>query len=108
MLSTHSMPAVPPDSLYVSTVAKTTRWVLVLAPALAMRALLLPGTLGTGRKIAIVRDVAGVQVPSSPFATSPAELVKLAGYWRDIRKSRGEARRLLRLCACASSCLRAW
>jgi peptide/nickel transport system substrate-binding protein len=46
-------------------------------------------------KIAIVRDVAGVQVPSSPFATSPAELVKLAGYWRDIRKSRGEARRLL-------------
>jgi peptide/nickel transport system substrate-binding protein len=50
---------------------------------------------GALSKIAIVRDVAGVQVPSSPFATSPAELVKLAGYWRDIRKSRGEARRLL-------------
>ena len=46
-------------------------------------------------KIAIVREVAGVQVPSSPFATPPAELVKLAGYWRDIRKSRAEARRLL-------------
>ena len=46
-------------------------------------------------KIAIVRDVAGVQVPGSPFATPPAELVKLAGYGRDIRKSRAEARRLL-------------
>jgi peptide/nickel transport system substrate-binding protein len=50
---------------------------------------------GALSKIAIVRDVAGVQVPNSPFATPPAELVKLAGYWRDIRKSRGEARRLL-------------
>ena len=46
-------------------------------------------------KIAIVRDVAGVQVPASPFATPPAELVKLAGYGHDIRKSRAEARRLL-------------
>ena len=46
-------------------------------------------------KIAIVREVAGVQVPSSPLATPPAELVKLAGYWHDIRKSRAEARRLL-------------
>ena len=46
-------------------------------------------------KIAIVREVAGVQVPGSPFATPPAELAKLAGYWRDIGKSRTEARRLL-------------
>ncbi len=46
-------------------------------------------------KIAIVREVAGVQVTGSPFATPPAELVKLAGYGRDIRKSRAEARRLL-------------
>jgi peptide/nickel transport system substrate-binding protein len=44
---------------------------------------------------AIVRQVAGVQVPGSPFATPPAELAKLAGYWRDIRESRSEARRLL-------------
>jgi peptide/nickel transport system substrate-binding protein len=44
---------------------------------------------------AIVRDVAGVQVPGSLFATPPAELVKLAGYSRDIRESRSEARRLL-------------
>jgi peptide/nickel transport system substrate-binding protein len=46
-------------------------------------------------KTAIVREVAGVQVPGSPFATAPAELVKLAGYRRDIHESRTEARRLL-------------
>jgi peptide/nickel transport system substrate-binding protein len=46
-------------------------------------------------KIAIVREVAGVQVPGSPFATPPAELMKLAGYSRDISESRSEARRLL-------------
>jgi len=50
---------------------------------------------GALSKIAIVRDVAGVQVPGSPFATPPAELMKLAGYGRDIRESRSEARRLL-------------
>src|SRR5256886_2681083 len=47
-------------------------------------------------KIAIVKEVAGVQVPGTPFATPPAELEKLAGYWRDINKSRAEARRLLK------------
>jgi peptide/nickel transport system substrate-binding protein len=46
-------------------------------------------------KIAIVRDVAGLQIPHSLFAASPADLVKLAGYRRDIRTSRAEARRLL-------------
>jgi peptide/nickel transport system substrate-binding protein len=46
-------------------------------------------------KTAIVREVAGVQVPGSPLATPPAELTKLAGYWRDIRESRSEGRRLL-------------
>jgi peptide/nickel transport system substrate-binding protein len=46
-------------------------------------------------KIAIVRSVAGVQVPGSPFATPPGELAKLAGYARDVGKSRAEARRLL-------------
>ena len=50
---------------------------------------------GALSKTAIVRDVAGVQVPGSPFATPPAELMKLAGYRRDIRESRSEARRLL-------------
>ena len=44
---------------------------------------------------AIVREVAGVQVPGSLFATPPRELMKLAGYLRDIRESRSEARRLL-------------
>ena len=47
-------------------------------------------------KIAIVRDVAGIQVPGTPWATPPEELEKLAGYGRDINKSRAEARRLLK------------
>src|SRR5207244_9235626 len=47
-------------------------------------------------KIAIVKEVAGVQVPGTPFATPPAELEKLAGYGRDVAKSRAEARRLLK------------
>ncbi len=47
-------------------------------------------------KIAIVKEVAGIQVPGTPYATPPAELEKLAGYGRDIKKSREEARRLLR------------
>ncbi|PYM90841.1 MAG: ABC transporter substrate-binding protein [Candidatus Rokuibacteriota bacterium] len=47
-------------------------------------------------KIAVVKEVAGVQVPGTPYATPPDELEKLAGYGRDIKKSRAEARRLLR------------
>ncbi len=47
-------------------------------------------------KIAIVRDVAGIQVPGTPYATPPEELEKLAGYGKDINKSRAEAKRLLR------------
>jgi peptide/nickel transport system substrate-binding protein len=47
-------------------------------------------------KIAIVKEVAGVMVPGTPFATPPAELEKLAGYGRDIAKNRAEAKRLLK------------
>ena len=47
-------------------------------------------------QIAIVKEVAGVQVPGTPFATPPEELNKVAGYWPDIEKSRAEARRLLK------------
>src|SRR4029434_346849 len=47
-------------------------------------------------KIAIVKDVAGIQVPGTPWATPTAELEKLAGYGHDIAKSRAEAKRLLR------------
>jgi peptide/nickel transport system substrate-binding protein len=46
-------------------------------------------------RVAIVREVAGVQVPRTPFATPPVELVKLGGFGRDIREARSEARRLL-------------
>ena len=47
-------------------------------------------------KISIFKEVAGVQGAGTPFAASPAELERLAGYGRDIAKSRAEARRLLR------------
>jgi peptide/nickel transport system substrate-binding protein len=51
---------------------------------------------GALSKIAIVKEVAGVQVPGTPFATPPAELQKLAGYSKDIEKSRAEAKKLLK------------
>jgi peptide/nickel transport system substrate-binding protein len=47
-------------------------------------------------RIAIVKEVGGIQVPGTPWATPPAELEKLAGYGRDIAANRAEARRLLR------------
>lgn len=47
-------------------------------------------------RIAIVKEVAGVQVPGTPFATPPEELAQLAGYWKDPNASRAEARRLLK------------
>jgi peptide/nickel transport system substrate-binding protein len=47
-------------------------------------------------KITLVKDVGGIQVPGTPYATPPAELEKLAGYGRDIAKSRAEAKRLLK------------
>ncbi|HEV3351093.1 MAG TPA: ABC transporter substrate-binding protein [Methylomirabilota bacterium] len=47
-------------------------------------------------KITIVKDVSGIQVPGTPYATPPAELEKLAGYGHDINANRAEAKRLLR------------
>ncbi len=47
-------------------------------------------------KIAIVKEVAGVLVPGTPYAASGDELAKLAGYWPAIDSSRAEAKRLLR------------
>ena len=47
-------------------------------------------------RIAVVKEVGGIQVPGTPWATPPAELEKLAGYGRDINANRTEARRLLR------------
>ena len=47
-------------------------------------------------RIAVVKEVAGIQVPGTPWATPPSELEQLAGYSRDIAASRAEARRLLR------------
>src|SRR5215475_1940541 len=46
-------------------------------------------------RIAVVREVGGIQVPGTPWATPLQELEKLAGYGRDIQKARAEARRLL-------------
>src|SRR5947209_1181217 len=48
-------------------------------------------------QVAAVRaERAHVQVPGTPYATPPAELEKLAGYSRDVAKSRAEAKRLLK------------
>jgi len=47
-------------------------------------------------RIAVVKEVGGIQVPGTPWATPPADLEKVAGYGRDIAASRAEARRLLR------------
>jgi len=47
-------------------------------------------------RIAIVKEVAGVLVPGTPYATRGDELAKLAGYWPAIDASRAEARRLLK------------
>jgi peptide/nickel transport system substrate-binding protein len=47
-------------------------------------------------RIAVVKEVGGIQVPGTPWATPPAELEKLAGYGRDIAANRAEAKRLLR------------
>ncbi len=47
-------------------------------------------------RITIVRDVGGIQVPGTPYATPPGELEKLAGYGRDINAARAEAKRLLK------------
>jgi peptide/nickel transport system substrate-binding protein len=47
-------------------------------------------------KIAIVRTVGGIAFPGHPLAATKEELQKLAGYWPDIKKSRAEAKRLLK------------
>jgi peptide/nickel transport system substrate-binding protein len=47
-------------------------------------------------RIALVKEVAGIQVPGTQWATPPAELEKLAGYGRDVNAARAEARRLLK------------
>jgi peptide/nickel transport system substrate-binding protein len=46
-------------------------------------------------RIAIVKEVAGLIVPGSPWATPAEDLTRLAGYGHDIGASRAEARRLL-------------
>ncbi len=47
-------------------------------------------------RIAIVKSVGGVVFPKHPLAATKAELQKIAGYWPDIKKSRAEAKRLLK------------
>lgn len=46
-------------------------------------------------EIAIVKTVGGIVFPNHPLAATEEELVKLAGYSKDIEASREEARRLL-------------
>ena len=47
-------------------------------------------------KITIVKPVGGFLRPGYEFALPEAELESIPGYWRDIEKSRAEARRLLK------------
>ena len=47
-------------------------------------------------KIAILKPVGGLMRPGSEFAMSEKELTKLAGFSKDIKASRKEARRLLK------------
>jgi peptide/nickel transport system substrate-binding protein len=47
-------------------------------------------------RIAIVKTVGALILPGSPYAMPEAELVKLAGFGKDIEAARKEARRLLR------------
>ncbi len=47
-------------------------------------------------KVAVVKTVGAYVYPHSPLAFNPDELETLPGYWRDIDKSRAEARRLLK------------
>lgn len=53
------------------------------------------GSQGLARN-STLRHVGGVIRPGSPLATPEAELVKLPGFSKDIRKSREDARKLLR------------
>jgi len=53
------------------------------------------GSAGLSR-ISTLRAVGGVIRPGSPLATPEAELAKLPGFWKDIKKSREEAKKLLK------------
>jgi peptide/nickel transport system substrate-binding protein len=47
-------------------------------------------------KIANVRTVGSIIFPADPLAPSKEQLYEIAGFWRDIDKSRAEAKRLLK------------
>jgi peptide/nickel transport system substrate-binding protein len=47
-------------------------------------------------QIAIVKTVGGIVFPGHPLAATKEELQKIPGYWPDIKKSREEAKRLLK------------
>ncbi len=47
-------------------------------------------------KIAIVKTVGGIVFPGHPLAATKKELQQIAGYWPDLKKSRAEAKRLLK------------
>ena len=47
-------------------------------------------------KIANVHTVGGIVFPGTPLAATEQELHEVAGFWRDIEKSRAEAKRLLK------------
>jgi peptide/nickel transport system substrate-binding protein len=54
------------------------------------------GTAPALSKVANVRTVGSIVYPGSPLAPTQQELHEIAGYWPDIKKSRAEAKRLLK------------
>ena len=46
-------------------------------------------------KISLIKGVSGTFRPGAPWSLPVAELERIPGFWRDIEKSRAEARRLL-------------
>jgi peptide/nickel transport system substrate-binding protein len=47
-------------------------------------------------RIAFVKSVGGIVFPGHPLAATKEELQEIVGYWPDLKKSRAEARRLLK------------
>ena len=47
-------------------------------------------------KIANVRTAASIVFPADPLSPTKEQLYEIAGFWRDIEKSRAEAKRLLK------------
>ena len=94
------------DKVAVQTTAVTGQWGIAINTTAkpfndvrVRKALTLGFDRYTGGKVLQtltgLRDVGGLMRPGSEWAMPEAELQKLPGFWKDVEKSRAEARRLL-------------